>query len=211
MPPATCASTRSHSCTFFDAATSAWRVSVPITTLVPMTLMPRSSGRSPRSIMALGLASRNLSGGIRLWPPANSFASAFLRASEAASLRLDGRWYSNEYMSVSRLKRFRVCFRRLHRLPHALRRRRHFDIPDAERRERVDDRVDHRRRRADRAGFAAALDPERVVRARRDFGADLERRQVVGARQRVVHQGAGQQLAALAIIDAAFKQRLTDA
>jgi hypothetical protein len=43
-------------------------------------------------------------------------------------------------------------------LPHPQRRCRHFDAIDPERRQRVDNRIDHRRRRADGAGFADALD-----------------------------------------------------
>ena len=46
------------------------------------------------------------------------------------------------------------------------------DVGDAERRERVDDRVDDRRRGADRAGLADALDAERVGRARGDGAAE---------------------------------------
>ena len=41
--------------------------------------------------------------------------------------------------------------------------------------------------------------------------ADLEGRQVVGARHGVVHVGAGQQLAALLVVDRILEQRLADA
>ena len=71
--------------------------------------------------------------------------------------------------------------------------------------------VHDRRRRTDRAGFAATLRAERIVRARRDLGRHLERRQIVGARQRVVHEAAGQQLAGLRVVDAVLDQRLADA
>ena len=63
---------------------------------------------------------------------------------------------------------FRGAFRRgwlLSGAPDDLRGRRH--RCDALVAERIDDRVDHRRRRADRAHLAAALDAERVVRAQR--------------------------------------------
>ena len=75
---------------------------------------------------------------------------------------------------------------------------------------RVDNGIDDRRRRADGAGLAATFDAERIVRARGHFGGDFERRQIVGARHRVIHVGAGDQLAGLAVVDAAFEQRLTD-
>ena len=40
---------------------------------------------------------------------------------------------------------------------------------------------------------------------------DLEDRQVVGARHRVVHERAGQQLARCLVVDAALEHRLADA
>src|SRR5439155_6194719 len=51
----------------------------------------------------------------------------------------------------------------LDRAPQAFGRQRHLDMADAERLQRVDDGVGDRRRRADRAGLAAAFDAERVV------------------------------------------------
>ena len=71
-------------------------------------------------------------------------------------------------------------------------------VPDAE---RVGQRVDEGRRRADRAGLAAALDAQRVVGAGRDRVAELDVGDVVGARHRVVHVRAGQQLARLGVVD----------
>ncbi len=56
---------------------------------------------------------------------------------------------------------------RAHRLPDPLRRRGHVDVAHAQVRQRVDDRVPDRRRRADRARLADALRPERVARRRR--------------------------------------------
>src|SRR5207249_8884757 len=46
--------------------------------------------------------------------------------------------------------------------PHPLGRAGHLDVVDAQRPQRVDDRVDHRRGGGDRAGLADALDAERV-------------------------------------------------
>ena len=66
-------------------------------------------------------------------------------------------------------------------------------------------------RRADRAGLAAALHAERVVRAQRHVRSRRRRTAVVGARHRVVLVRAGQQLAGLLVVDAALEQRLADA
>ena len=70
---------------------------------------------------------------------------------------------SNAYMAVL------PSVRRLHRGPDPGRRQRHVDVGDREAAgvERVEDGVDQRRRRADGAGLAAALHPERVVGAGR--------------------------------------------
>ena len=74
------------------------------------------------------------------------------------------------------------------------------------------DGVDHRRRAADRAGLAAALDAQRIVGAGRALdGLHREVREVVGARHRVVHVAAGQQLAAVGVVDAVLAQRLAQA
>ena len=76
--------------------------------------------------------------------------------------------------------------------------------------ERIGDRVDDGRRSRDGAGFAAALDPERVRRAGRHRHADLEGRQVDGARHAVVVEAGRDELAAL-VVDGTFEERLTDA
>ena len=93
------------------------------------------------------------------------------------------------------------------RRPHRLGRRRHCYVF---RTDGSGDRVHHRGGRRDRAGFAAALDAERVGRAFGHRRLDGEGRQIVGARHRVVHQRSGDELA-VAIIDRAFQQRLADA
>src|SRR5262249_54218345 len=87
----------------------------------------------------------------------------------------------------------------------------HIEVGDAEGGERVEHRADHRRGRADGTRFPAALGAERIV------GAGLalvafgdEQRQIVGARHRVVHERAADELAA-AIVGATLEQRLADA
>jgi len=70
-------------------------------------------------------------------------------------------------------------------------------VLDTERRERVVHSIHQRSGRADCTGFAAPFGAERIVRARRYFGIDVERRQIVGARQRVIHHAPRQQLAAI--------------
>ena len=78
----------------------------------------------------------------------------------------------------------------------------------AQLRERVDDCVDHGAEGRCRAALAPAAEPERI-RRRRDL-ADLrrERRQHVGARDRVLHEGRGERLAGLRVVVAALPQRL---
>ena len=64
----------------------------------------------------------------------------------------------------------------LDRLPHLLGRRRHVDMRDAERRERIDHGVHDRGERADIAGLARAFDAERIGLGRHRVLLDLERR-----------------------------------
>ena len=80
---------------------------------------------------------------------------------------------------------------------------------DTERRQRVEHRVGDRRRRADGAGLADALDPERVHRRRRHGVAEDVVGDVVRARQRVVHEFTGQELAAV-VVDGLLEQHLAD-
>jgi len=61
-------------------------------------------------------------------------------------------------------------------------------VAHAQRRERVDDRVHHRGRHADVAGFAEPLGAERIARRRRVRVVDLGARHVIGTRDGVVHQ-----------------------
>src|SRR5262245_58034899 len=97
------------------------------------------------------------------------------------------------------------------RLPYPRRRRRHVDVIDAERLERVDERVDYRRRRADGAGFADTLDPERVGLARHLFKISVDTWHRVGARHAVIHEATGEELPGLAVVDLVLDQRLADA
>ena len=55
----------------------------------------------------------------------------------------------------------------------------------------IEERIDHRRRRADGAGFADALDPERVGLARHLLELGMHIGHGVGARHAVVHEAAG--------------------
>src|SRR5678816_2051489 len=104
----------------------------------------------------------------------------------------------------------------LQRLPDALRGCRHLDLVGAAARagggERIGDRVHRRRRRADGAELADALDPERVGQAgNRGVEAGAEVRQPLGPRHRIVHEAAGHELAAAFVVDDPLAERLADA
>ena len=92
-----------------------------------------------------------------------------------------------------------------------IRRRRPVEVRDAERRQRVHDRVADRRQHRHGAGLAAALHAERIGGAARAVEVQMERRQVVGARHRIVHERAGQHLAGLRVVRRMLQQRLADA
>ena len=81
---------------------------------------------------------------------------------------------------------------------------------DAEFRQRVEHRVDQRRERAGAAGFPTALGAQRIGRGRHRMIADLHQRDVFGARQGVIHEGAGDRLAVRVVADA-FHEGLPDA
>ena len=68
----------------------------------------------------------------------------------------------------------------VHRLPDPRRRRGAVERRDAERRQRVEDRVGDRGKGGDRAGLAAALHAEWIGRAAGAVERQIERRQVVG-------------------------------
>jgi len=75
------------------------------------------------------------------------------------------------------------------------------DVRHAERRQRVDRGVDERRRNSDAAGLAQPLGAERIARRGRVHLLDGDRRHVVGAGNRVVHECPGQELTALVVHD----------
>src|SRR6266571_3954489 len=173
---------------FFTAAepsTSACRVMAPISTVLAVALIPESSLIKFKSIKSEGDDSRSFIACTRLCPPARYLASDLFLINETASFELAGRWYSNACMAFL-----------LELLPHGVRRRWHRYVLHAE---RVGDRVHHRRRRADGAGLAAALHAERVVRAGRLARVDFEHGDVARARDAVVGEGAGEQLAGVVV------------
>src|SRR5690242_7617853 len=108
-----------------------------------------------------GWARRSFRIGSRLWPPESSLASSpYCCIRPSASFTEAARWYSNSdgYMALAAL----VC--RFDRAPDFLRPKRHVDLPDAERSERVEHRVYHTRRRADGPGLADPFYAQRVER-----------------------------------------------
>ena len=84
-------------------------------------------------------------------------------------------------------------------------------MPDPELGERIHDRVDHGRRRADTAGFAAALDAEGIGATRTPLPFDRDIRNIRGARQRIVHQAARKGLAAVALVPGVLAEGLPHA
>ena len=74
----------------------------------------------------------------------------------------------------------------------------------------IGDRVRDRRRRANRSALAHPLDATGGHRRGRLEVTDLEQGQVVGPGKRVVHQGRGEQLAAV-VVDDGLEERLTEA
>src|ERR1700736_2108257 len=102
-------------------------------------------------------------------------------------------------------------FRFPDRLPDFHRRQRRVQRLDAEFAERVHHAVGDAGRTADRAGLAAALGAQRIGAARRGLiERDLDRRNIVGARQAVILIARGQQLA-FGVVGYALVQRLADA
>src|SRR5918992_3736498 len=181
MMPASAARAGIAFVTSGDAATSACRVMAPISTALPEALIQARSLMKLRSMRSLGEESRSFIAWTRLCPPARYFPSSFFEPSAIASFVLEGRWYSNACMAFL-----------LNGFPNRLRRRRHRHVLHAK---GVGDRVHHRRGSADGARLAAAFDAERVVRARRLARVDLELRHVARARDAVVHERAGDELA----------------
>ena len=82
---------------------------------------------------------------------------------------------------------------------------------DAERRQRIEYRADDRLRRRHRAGLAGAFHAERIGIGRHAGQRDVELRQVVGARQCIVHERAAEHLTGLRIVHRVLQHRLADA
>src|SRR5262249_33153545 len=97
------------------------------------------------------------------------------------------------------------------RLPNLLRRRRHVEMRAGAAWNGIGDRVHERGDRGGGAGFARALDAERVGLRRHRVDGILERGPVVGARQGVVHERAGDQLPARWVEDRLLHHGLAEA
>src|SRR5512132_4573201 len=94
--------------------------------------------------------------------------------------------------------------------PDCLRRERHVNVRDAERRQRVDHRIDDGGAGADRTSLARSLDAERVGGAGDVVEADIDRRDVVGARYGVIDERPAEELRRVAVVDGVLEQRLAD-
>src|SRR5712692_12110889 len=92
-----------------------------------------------------------------------------------------------------------------------MRSRRYGYASDAEGPERVGDGADDHGRRRGGAALAARFDAQRIGGRRNFVEASREGRHVAGAREGVVHQRAGDRLAARAVDDAGFTHRLPEA
>ena len=103
-----------------------------------------------------------------------------------------------------------LCARRLDEAEQPLRRDRKFVDLDAERRQRVGQRVGDRRRRADRAAFAHAAKAAERRRRRALEMHDVHRRNFAGRRHQIIDQARGMDLALL-VVDDFFVERRADA
>ena len=178
---------------------TSWCVVIaPMTRWSPSSRTPRISSTRPTSTTTSGYASRSRSSGISDWPPASTLASSPCSRERGdrlvdragphvVELRRDH--CAPPAVVVGRARRrTRPCLPRpghrpadaglVDRPPDPLGRARHPDVVDAELPQRVDDRVDHGRRRRDGAGLADALDAQRV-RGRRRLG-PVGRRRTAG-------------------------------
>ena len=72
-------------------------------------------------------------------------------------------------------------------------------------------RTRHRGRRGDGADFAATLDANRIVPATGALRRRRDLRQVICARNAVIHERAGEELTAHRVIDTVLAERLADA
>jgi len=120
-------------------------------------------------------------------------------------LAFQAREVADARLSVSALCRLR----QFQRPPNAFRCRWHIDMRHTVRAQRIDDRVDQRRRAANRPRLARALHPQRIGRAGNLQQFHLDIRELVGMRQRVVHETARQQLPGLRIIDRVLQRTIS--
>src|SRR6266511_1567663 len=187
-------------------ATSAMRVSAPISILSPASrTYSRSESRS-MSISTDGRARRSFINGRSECPPAISLASSPCSPRSSTACSADSaRSYSNA-AGITRTPPLRP----LDRSPPALRSHGPLHIGHAQVRQRVDDRVDHSRRRGDGAGLADAFHPELVRRRRRDVAANDDVRNIGRRRDQVVRHGRREELSVV-IVGGLFEQRLGDA
>src|SRR5215470_14800244 len=86
----------------------------------------------------------------------------------------------------------------------------HFDVADAERRERVDQGVGNGGEGADIAGLAGTLDPERVGLGRHGVAVAMDGRQIARPRHRVIHERPGEKLARSRVETDVFYEDLAD-
>src|SRR3954470_23765502 len=102
--------------------------------------------------------------------------------------------------------RLRASF--LQRLPNPQRRRRHLETLHARAAQRVHHGVHQRRQRAGDAGLAHALRAERVEPGRNRVLYDPGVGYQPGARHRIIHEAAGKELAALAVVHRELAEHL---
>src|SRR6185503_4860653 len=98
--------------------------------------------------------------------------------------------------------------------PNCFRPNWHIHMPNAERRQRIDDSVYDRRRSSDRSRLAHPFYAQRIDRRRRLRSIELEPRNHRRLRQRVVHQRSGDELALFVVNDLLIHrlpERLDDA
>src|SRR5829696_7827574 len=89
----------------------------------------------------------------------------------------------------------------MHRRPHATGGGGHLDVPHAVRLQRVYDRVDDRRGRADGRGLADPLGADRVVRGRGDRVPRLPVRHLHRRGDQIIHEGPAEAVPVLVEVD----------
>src|SRR5438445_1797685 len=201
--PATSASSGSLPFTTLELWMVTCRVSAPMRSLFPSSLMWSSSLMPLMSTKAVGCARRSRISGMRLCPPARTFASSpYLFSSlEASSTRRRGR--------IRKRPVSLACL--LHLLPETVGACRHVDVFAAKRCQRIADRIDDGCARRDRARLADSLHSELVGRAWRDRVVGRQGGDLVCGGHRVVEQGARLQLPGIFVVDDFFEKRLGDA